>query len=134
MVMPTTQPKDNRAFPTWLAAPVNLLMAMTCGAFLVNILFWATCSTLGIQVWHRVCSVYLSLTLGTAAGATGQTLIPLAPLAPFAAGAALWWWLGRPRVRAFANRPRPFPKRQKGAVSMRKVRQAVKKVSANRKR
>ena len=133
-MVPTTQPKDNQAFPPWLAAPVNLLMAMACGAFLVNAVFWFSWSVLGVRVWERVGSAYLSLTLGSAAGATGQTLIPLAPLAPFAAGTALWWWLGRPRVHAFANRPRPFPKRQKGAVSMRKVRQAVKKVSANRKR
>ena len=112
---------------------VDLAMAWAAGFIVAATVLWG----LGREEWEMINEAYLWAggCCGSAfLGGVAQTLISLAPLTPFAAGAALWWWLGRPRVHAFANRPRPFPKRQKGAVSMRKVRQAVKKVSANRKR
>ena len=72
---------------------VDLAMAWAAGLVLANALFWVLVERIDrAYLWADGCcgSAFL--------GGLAQFLISLSILAPWVAGAALWLWLGRPRV------------------------------------
>ena len=78
---------------------VDLAMAWAAGLVLANALFWVLVERIDrAYLWADGCcgSAFL--------GSLAQFLISLAYLALWVVGAALWCWLGRPRVhRAFGR-------------------------------
>ena len=78
---------------------VDLAMAWAAGLVLANALFWVLVERIDrAYLWADGCcgSAFL--------GGLAQFLISLAPLTLWVAGAALWLWLGRPRVHRVFGR------------------------------
>ena len=78
---------------------VDLAMAWAAGLVLANALFWVLVERIDrAYLWSDGCcgSAFL--------GGLAQFLISLAYLALWVVGAALWCWLGRPRVHRVFGR------------------------------